>query len=246
MRNWQLSPHKLRVTRLGSNSNEVLFCFVNLYLCVSTLLERGSTAEMARLQSSRGEMSQGRAGGGEMRTSIHAASVLLCLCGGFFVCSVCAVPVSCLLGAAKLWFCGEGDCCCSASPMLRTQNKIDSTFLVTLFAWRDLLFEVVAQSGLSELDALHKSGEKRFVLWVWTLGLTGRILGHSSCWVGQSKERLGRRRRTMQFSEMELFLMDVSAVQRLFLPTPLSLFPSKKQKKTNKKKTFCCFSYVHF
>lgn len=116
----------------------------------------------------------------------------------FFCVFLCAVLVSCLLRAAIqiLW---RSRLLLLGQPMLRTQNKIDSMFSVSLFAWRDLLFEVVAQSGLSELWVLHKSGEKCFVshissmysLWVWTLGLNGRILGHSRIsvpgWMRQRK-----------------------------------------------------------
>lgn len=66
-----------------------------------------------------------------------------------------------LLGAVSFEFCGEPSLLL-LQPTLRMQNKKHSVFEATLLAKRDLLFEVIAQSELSELCVFHKSGKRTF------------------------------------------------------------------------------------
>lgn len=117
--NSQLASHKLKVTELGSNSNEVFFCFVNLNLCVDTLgWETGCIGDTFGKQRMRKVLGlRGRWGYKDLHTCCFSVALSL---WGFFVClCVCPVFVSCRIGAAILilWFLLLGQL------MLRMQNK---------------------------------------------------------------------------------------------------------------------------
>lgn len=86
---------------------------------------------------------------------LECCFVILCV----FICVPFLFPR--LLGAVSFEFCGEPSLLL-LQPTLRMQNKKHSVFEATLLAKRDLLFEMIAQSELSELCVFHKSGKRTF------------------------------------------------------------------------------------
>lgn len=75
--------------------------------------------------------------------------VILCLCAVFIFLSI---------WGSNFEFCGRD--LLLGQPTPRMPNKIHSVFSAILLPKRDLLFEVIAQSELSEFCAFYKSGEK--------------------------------------------------------------------------------------